>query len=615
MDLFSHPSLALALAMAFGVLTQAIARHLYVPGIVLLLAIGALLGPDGANIVRPEALGDGLSAVVGFGVAVILFEGGLRLELRVLRRQAVAIRRLVTFGAIITAAGGTIACRAFMGWDWRLCLLFGTLVIVTGPTVVTPLVRRIGLHRDIGSILEAEGIFIDAIGATIAVVALEFAIAPAQAHLGEAALGISLRLGVGGGIGLVGGVLLALLLRWRRVVPGGIENVLALAVAIALFELSNALVPESGITAAIVAGVILGNVGSYAFEQLADFKEQLTVLLIATLFLLLAADVRLTEVYALGAAGVGTVLALMFVVRPLTVFACTLGTGLSLRHKLFISWCAPRGIIAAAVASLFAIELAHVGIEGGGALRALVFLVIAITVTTQGLTSGFVAQVLGVRSARDFGYIMLGANPLSLYLAGRLEPSGGPVVIIDSSEDAANAARASDYEVLIANGLDPQTLAEARVATRRACIGLTATESVNLLFARHVVDEAKGPAVYVAIDADSPGVTTDMAEKIDARILFGGARGVHGWILRWQRGRIEVARYIYAPKTEAYGGDFFTAPRGTFLPLTWERGGALELVDETLRLRAGDIVEFAINVDARSRADNWFDANGWRRIT
>lgn len=608
--LFEQPSLTFALAMTTGVVAQGLARHARVPGVVVLLAVGVLLGPDLADVIRPHVLGSALSSIVGFAVAVILFEGGLNLEVRKLRWQAKPIRRLVSIGSVITTCGGTLASRAILGWDWRLCALFGTLVIVTGPTVITPLVRRIRLKQPIATILEAEGVFIDAIGATIAVVALQVAIAPSGEALGEAVLGIATRLGAGALVGVTGGLLLALLLRRPNVVPRGLENILALAMAMMLFELSNGLVPESGITAAIAAGMVLGNGRSHALQEIAAFKEQLTVLLIATLFVLLAADTRIADVAALGLPGVLTVLTLMFGVRPLTVFLCTSGTNLRLRDKLFLSWLAPRGIVAAAVSSLFAIELTHADIPGGVELKALVFLVIAMTVTLQGLSGGLVARMLGVRRGQNSGYVLLGANPLARHLAQRLAASGEEVILVDSNADECRAAVAAGLLVLCGNALESETLARARPDSRAACVGLTSNEHINLEFARKVIEEFRGPATYVALEPDQVGVTVDAVLAQRAHVLFGGMRGLHDWFARWRRDGVETVWR----RREAVVGEsvaLSTVPRTEVLPLLLRRGDKLELVDSATRVQGGDLVEFAIDVDHRKQALAWLDSEGW----
>lgn len=611
--LFDQASLTFALAMATGVLAQGIARHIYLPGVVVLLAVGVLLGPDVADVIRPQVLGPALSSIVGFAVAVILFEGGLNLEIRALRWQAKPIRRLVVLGGLITTAGATLASHLILGWDWRLCALFGTLVIVTGPTVITPLVRRIRLEQPIATILEAEGVFIDAIGATIAVVALQVAIAPSGEALGAAALGIVSRLGTGAVVGTLGGLLLALLLRRPKVVPRGLENILALSMAMLLYQLSDALVSESGITAAIAAGMVLGNARSHALREIAAFKEQLTVLLIATLFVLLAADTRIADVAALGRPGVLTVLALMFAVRPLTVFLCTIGTDLRLQDKLFLSWLAPRGIVAAAVSSLFALELTHAGIPGGVELKALVFLVIAMTVTLQGLSGGAVARLLGVRRAQNRGYLLLGANPFVRHLARHLSASGEDVTLLDANADECRAAEAAGFQVVCGNVFDSETLTRARPDSRLACVGLTSNESINLEFARKINEEFHGPATYVAIEADAVGVTADAVLAQHAHVLFGGARGLQSWFARWRRDGVETV-WHRRESTDESAVPVVSAPRADILPLVLRRGERIELVDLATTARNEDLVEFAIDLDHRGEALAWLASSGWVRV-
>jgi len=611
--MLDEPTLTFAMAMAVGVVAQGLARHMFVPGVVVLLAVGVLLGPDVADVIRPHTLGSALSAVVGFAVAVILFEGGLSLEIRALRGQAKTIRRLVLGGGILTACGATLACRGILGWDWRLSALFGTLVIVTGPTVITPLVRRIRLKPHIGTILEAEGIFIDAIGATIAVVALQVAIAPSGEAIGAGVIGILTRLGVGVLVGGLGGAILALLLMRRDVVPRGLENILALSTAMMLYEISDGLMPESGITAAIAAGMVLGNGRSHALPEIVAFKEQLTVLLIATLFVLLAADIRVADVLALGMPGVYTVVALMFVVRPITVFACTTGANLGLREKLFLAWLAPRGIVAAAVSSLFAMELAHAGIAGGVELRALVFLVIAVTVTVQGLSGGQVARLLGVRRAKNSGHIILGANALARHLATRLGVGGEEVILVDSNADECRAAETAGFHVVRGDGLDSATLGRLHPEFRVACVAVTANEAVNLEFARKVAEEAPDLPTYVAIDADTFGVTIAAVRAQGARVLFGGARQLQDWFARWRRGGVVT---VWCTRSDATASSeaLASVPRAEILPLMLERAGACALIDPAAQVEPGDVVEFAVDGERRERALAWLAEAGWTPV-
>ena len=297
----AHPSLTLVLALAAGVVAQSVARHLRVPGIVLLLGAGVALGPDGLGWVRPEALGSGLFAIVELSVAVILFEGGLNLELSRLLRSQTAIRRLVTWGALITLAGAALAAHLLLGWGAWQSVLFGSLVVVTGPTVVGPLVSGLRLRPRLATVLEAEGVLIDPIGAILAVLALEVALAGDMgSSLAAGSLALLAQLGFGVISGGVGGLALAGLLRVRRIVPDGYENIFTLVMVLLLYVGCDALVKHSGILAVPIAGVVVGNVRTRVDRDLREWKDQLTVLLIGLLFVLLAAGVSLDDVRALG---------------------------------------------------------------------------------------------------------------------------------------------------------------------------------------------------------------------------------------------------------------------------------------------------------------------------
>src|SRR5688500_7541293 len=244
---WNDPALTFALALAAGMTAQVLARHLRVPGIVLLLLAGVLLGPDMAGIVRPQTLGAGLQIIVGAAVAVILFEGGMHLDLARLQREALTIRRLVTVGAIITGVGGTLAARYVMGWEWRVAVPFGALVIVTGPTVITPLLRRIRVTHKLHTILEAEGVLIDPIGAIIAVVALEVVLAQELSTAARGLVGIPTRLIFGTLAGAAGGFVMAKLLASERFIPEGLESVFTLALLLGLYATCEAVLSESGI--------------------------------------------------------------------------------------------------------------------------------------------------------------------------------------------------------------------------------------------------------------------------------------------------------------------------------------------------------------------------------
>ncbi|MDP3936514.1 MAG: sodium:proton antiporter [Deltaproteobacteria bacterium] len=455
-------SLVFAIALGVGVIIQALGRHLRVPGIVLLLAAGVALGPDGLKWVDPRLLGEGLIGLVRLSVAIILFEGGLNLEISRLRREGTAIRRLVTLGAIITGLGGALAARFFMlDWNWTQALLFGSIVIVTGPTVVTPILRHVRLLPRVSTVLEAEGVLIDPIGAFIAVLALEIAVAPSASAFTNVPLWLAQRIGFGLVAGASFGFLLAWVLRSRRIVPEGYENIVTMGGVVLLFAVCRSILPESGILATTIAGIVVGNLHTRVGRGMATFEEQITVMLIGLLFVLLAASVRLADVQALGWGGIATVASLMFIVRPVQVFSMTAGTDMSFRDKVFISWLAPRGIVAAAVASLTSSVMEVEGIAGGPALRALVFLTIAVTVLLQGGAAPLVAKMLRLLAPPRDAAVILGADGLGLAIGNELRSAGTRVIFLDTNAANCNAAERLGYGVVFGNAFDEKVLARA----------------------------------------------------------------------------------------------------------------------------------------------------------
>tara|TARA_R110002096_G_scaffold435826_2_gene663585 strand:- start:120524 stop:122329 length:1806 start_codon:yes stop_codon:yes gene_type:complete len=580
---------------------------LRLPGIVLLLAVGVILGPDVSNLVRPAAMGTGLNAFVGFAVAIILFEGGMQMNLKRLRRQAVPIRRLVTVGALITAIGGALAARLAMGWPWDISFLFGTLVIVTGPTVITPLLHRFHIKKDTAIVLEAEGIFIDAVGATVAVVALDVVMIGTTTSAAVGVLDVVWRIGIGALIGVGAGAFLAVLIRWRDVIPTGLENTLSLAVAIASFQIANSLVHESGITAAIAAGMVISNTRSHAFEEIVEFKEQLTSFSIATLFVLLAADVRVQSVIDVAEEGLIVVGLLMFVVRPISVLASTWRTEITWQQKVFFSWLAPRGIVAAAVASLFAVELARNGVIFGTDMRALVFLVIACTVTLQGLTGGVLAKLLGLARPKDHGYLILGANILARRIAKELQDSGEPVVLMDSSEDECTLAQNEGLSVIYGNGLEERSMIRGLVDSRKATLALTPNEHVNFLYAKRVHEHFRGTHTLVALETASGGVTAKMVEKLPASILFGGERPLGLWI------RAMLSKSLVEERWQlSFPGETVSkAPGNALLPLIAKRGDKAILIEGKQSLQKNDIVLLLIRPEQREVAYQWLRDSGF----
>lgn len=610
---FEEPALTVALAIAAGTLAQAFALKLQVPALVLLLVLGVVLGPEGMQVVHPASLGTAMQTLVGFAVAVILFEGGMNLRWRRVQREDRAIRRLVLGGAWVTAAGGALCTRLLLAWPWPLCVLFGTLVIVTGPTVVTPLLRRLKVEHATATVLEAEGVLIDPLGAIIATSTLDVVLSAPGESWWPAVLRVLLGLGVGALTGMGAGF--AIIAALRRS-PEEVRNVLTLALVLAVFHVSDALVPESGIAVVTVAGVVVGNKEPDDVRELFAFKEQLTLLLIGMLFVLLAADVQLSIVQQLGWRGLAVVAAMMFVVRPLNVAASTLGTGLKLRQKAFIAWIAPRGIVAAAMASLFSVQLEAHGMAGGHELRALVFLVIAVTVAMASVSGGTAARLLGLRRPEDVGWVLLGANELARATGHALRRYGEDVVVIDTDPNFCAAAQSEGLAVLHADGFEGRTLKRAYIDTRAGAIGCAPSTEANLVFAQRTREEGKVARRYVVVGRNRSAYPLAAIEKTGARVMFGQPVDVDHWNVRLRRSTAQTEIWVWTDEESASRSPhpIRDAPDDLFVALASNNGRRTVPVSDQVELHAGDHLTVLVNRERAEELDRWLNALPFVRL-
>ena len=365
------------------------------PGVVLLLLSGLLIGRSGLGLVEPLDLGPGLGTVVGLLVSLVLFDGGLNLRLPGDTIRA-TVKRIAVLRLLISLGAGLLAAHWLAGLSWSVAGVFSAIVLATGPTVVTPLVRQIRLAAPLGDVLEAEGLVLEPIGAVLALLLLELVLGNLHGWR-ELVLGLLERLGGGVVIGAsVGWLLSELLQRLKPDQSSGLPLQLTLGMLFLMYGLSEWLLPESALPASVAAGIVVGRRQTVHTADLDGLIQELAQLAITMLFPLLAADVSWAELSPLGWGGISCVLVLMLVVRPIAVGVATVGLPLNLPQKLFLGWLAPRGIVTASVASLFAIRLEQAGILGAGRLQGLVFLTILMTVGLQGLTAQPLARALGL---------------------------------------------------------------------------------------------------------------------------------------------------------------------------------------------------------------------------
>ena len=378
-----------------GAAARLVAAFSGLPGVVLLLLSGLLIGRSGLGLVEPLDLGPGLGTIVGLLVSLVLFDGGMNLRLPGDTIKA-TVQRIAVLRLVISLGGGLLAAHWLAGLSWSVAAVFSAIVLATGPTVVTPLVRQIRLAAPLGDVLEAEGLLLEPIGAVLALLLLELVLGNLHGWR-ELAVGLLSRLGGGVLFGAgVGWLLSEVLRRLKPEQSSGLPLQLSLGMLFLMYGVSEWLLPESALPASVAAGLVVGRRPGFYTAEFERLIQELAQLSITMLFPLLAADVSWAELSPLGWGGILCVLTLMFVVRPIGVGVATIGLPLDLQQRLFLGWLAPRGIVTASVASLFSIRLEQAGILGAGRLQGLVFLTILMTVGLQGLTAQPLARMLGL---------------------------------------------------------------------------------------------------------------------------------------------------------------------------------------------------------------------------
>ena len=581
------PSFALTLQIVItvvaGITAQVIAEYLKVPSIVFLLIFGIALGSDGWEILQPQSLGIGLEVLVALSVAIILFEGGLSLSGRELGRVSGSLRNLVTLGTSITLIGGGMAAHWLGEFPWPIAFLYASLVVVTGPTVIGPLLKQVAVDRRVATLLEGEGVLIDPVGAILAVVVLN-TIIDSHSRPMEIITGLTLRLGIGAAIGIAGGGLLSFIIKTCNFLTFELKNLVVLAGVWGLFGLSQFSRSESGLMAVVMAGIVLKAAAVPDERLLRRFKGQLTTLCVSVLFILLAADLSIASVIALGWGSVLTVLVLMLVVRPLSVALCTLKSDLNWRHKLFIAWVAPRGIVSASVASLFAILLTRAGINGGEAIKALVFLTILMTVFIQGLTARWVAKGLKITSSAATGAVIVGCNPLGRLIGSLFQEQGENVVLIDTDAGACQQAAADGLTVLQSSALDTKILQQAGIESMGTFLVLTNNSEVNLVLAQRAGEEFHPPRVLAAF-AGTPN-----PDKNKVNQVFLPSFSVKEWNQYLDDNQIKLGKTIFKGNDLSEQQTRLTKliENGELLPLLLRRDNSLQVVTEREEWRKGD---------------------------
>ena len=478
-----------------GILAQWFAWKFKIPAILPLILIGLLVGPiaaeflsdDGTKWIEPiwngkEGLfpGESLFYFVSLAISIILFEGGLTLKMSEIKNVGPVITKLITLGSLVTFFGAALAAYFIFNLSWQISYLFSALIIVTGPTVITPILRNIPLKKDVSTVLKWEGILIDPIGALVAVLVFEFISVDAGGEFTKTAL---IEFGKIVLFGFTFGFTFAHALNFiinKKWVPHYLLNVFALAAVLGVFVLSDAFAHESGLLSVVVMGMVLGNSNSPYLKELLYFKESLSVLLISILFILLAANINIEDLLLIYNWKTAILFAvIVFVIRPIGVFLSTRGSSLKLNEKVFISWVGPRGIVAAGIASLFGLKLAKNGVEGAEYITPLVFMIVLGTVLLNATTARFFAKIIGVFLIKSEGVLILGASKVSRLLGHYLETNGRHVVLIDSNESNIEKAKELGLEAISTNIYSDTLLDNIELSDVGYLMALTGNPDIN----------------------------------------------------------------------------------------------------------------------------------------
>ncbi|MEZ6196188.1 MAG: cation:proton antiporter [Planctomycetota bacterium] len=569
----------IAALLVLGAGAQWIAWRVRVPAILLLLATGILIGPVFGLLDPDRLFGEALLPLVSVAVALILFEGGLGLHLREIQELKGTLVRLVTVGAAITWFTATAAAHWLLGIDVAVSFLLGATLVVTGPTVIGPLLRHIRPTGPSAGLLKWEGIVIDPIGATLALLVFEVVVATSSGEASRiAALGIGRTIAIGGVLGAAGAGSIYLLIR-RYWVPDFLQIPVVLALVVGLFVLSNRMQHESGFLTVTVMGGILGNQRRVSIAHVLEFKENLRTLLISSLFILLSARVDFATFAGLGWSVAAFVAVIVLVARPLSILASTLGSPLGRADRLFLAWMAPRGIVAAAVASVFALQLEAAGIADADRLVSGTIAVIVGTVALYGLTASWVARRLGVAGPAPQGIFLLGAHEWARSLAKRLQDAGFRVLLADTNRENLRKAKMEGLKTWSGNALAESALESIDFGGIGRMLALTPNDEVNHLGAQRG-SELFGRAGCFRLagpdDKTTPGAAR--THDVGGRVAFEADMTFRYVQKRWDLG----ARFKLTRLTDEF--DY-----AAFRRETKETARLLFLIrGDTLRVNAGD---------------------------
>lgn len=594
----------LASILVLGIFAQWLAWKIKQPAILPLIIIGLAIGPlstlltnDGSKLIDGDAIftGDLLFSFVQLSVGVILFEGGLTLNLKEVRTHVGTVRNLLVFGMIITFFGGGFAAHFLMDMSYRMSFLFGGLILVSGPTVVMPILRNVKPNAKINTILKWEGILIDPLGALVAVLVYEFInnSQPGEEYTLGALKEFVITISSGIVLGGLSSMLLWYLLSSNKI-PAYLRNAFTLALVVMTFALAELVHPEAGLMAATFMGIVMANTKLDEIKKILSFKEDISVILISVLFILLSSRIQIHDIESLGWNSLILFAVVAFVIRPLVIFSSTIKSNLNIREKLFMSWIGPKGIVAAAVASLFSLELTHQAQQSdqfrqeAELLLPLTFLIIVGTVVLQGSTAKLMAQWLGVVRKEPQGILFVGASDLVRRIALKVKNMGHYVLVADTAKAHIDEARRMGLNAYEGNVLSDNIFEEIELANIGKLLAMTSNSAINALSTNWFAKELGDDNVYRLVSKEE---TENKNLPLANNVLFNSRIDFIG-LSQLARDNVEVSETRFENSQQI--DDYFAKIHKLCVPLFVLRQGKLNVISSTnpLSLEKGDRLLF-----------------------